>query len=79
MRVPGKVDYQPNTERVKARNAIAKTITDKENIPTDDLFGFLSEKPEFWSGDGVHLNGQGNSALGKKVAEAIAPLLLPAR
>jgi lysophospholipase L1-like esterase len=79
MRMPGKVDYQPNTERVKARNAIAKTITDKENIPTDDLFGFLSEKPEFWSGDGVHLNGQGNSALGKKVAEVIAPLLLPAR
>jgi hypothetical protein len=79
MRVPGKVDYQPNTERVKARNAIAKTITDKKNIPTDDLFEFLSDKPELWSGDGVHLNGQGNSALGKKVAEVIEPLLSGAK
>lgn len=71
MRIPGKAEFQSNTERVKARNAIAKKITDQMKIPTNDLFEFLSDKPEFWSGDGVHLNAQGNAALGKKVAEAI--------
>lgn len=71
MRVPGKAEFHPKTERVKARNAIAKKITDQMKIPTNDLFEFLSDKPELWSGDGVHLNAQGNNALGKKVAEAI--------
>lgn len=68
MREPGKDQFQAKTGRIKARNAIAATLTNKEGIATNDLFGFLEEKPAFWSGDGVHLNGNGTKALGSLVS-----------
>jgi GDSL-like Lipase/Acylhydrolase family len=75
MRVPGQAAFQPENERVVARNAIAARLTAQEKIPTDDLYGVLADKPELWSGDGVHLNGDGTAVLGAKAAEAIRALL----
>ncbi len=71
MREPGKDQFQAKTARIKARNAIAATLTNKEGIATNDLFGFLEEKPTYWSGDGVHLNGEGTKALGVRVSGMI--------
>jgi len=75
VRVPGRPEFQEKTDRVKARNAITAAFNSREKIPTDDLFGFIADKPELWSSDGVHLNAQGNAALGAKVAKAVTALL----
>jgi lysophospholipase L1-like esterase len=76
VRVADKLDtLSSTTERVKKRNANAKKLMDQESILVDDLFGVVISNAEYYSKDGVHMNGKGNSALGAKVAEALLPLL----
>lgn len=72
MRVGNKLgEFSDKTARVKARNAIAAKIVAAEKIDTDDLFAVVADKPEFYSGDGVHFNNKGTAALAAKVAEAL--------
>ena len=64
--------FSEQTNRVKARNAIAVEIMTEQHIPTDDLFELVKDHADWTSGDGVHFNGQGNVALAKQVATSVA-------
>jgi hypothetical protein len=63
--------FAPQTERVKERNRIAAEFTTAEKIPVDDLFSLVENHPEYYGGDGVHFNNQGQAAQGKQVAEIV--------
>jgi hypothetical protein len=67
------------TERVKARNQIAAQIMKERSVPTDDLYGLVEARPEFFSSDGVHYNGRGRAAQAKQVAESILDCLSKSR
>ena len=72
VRVSGKVDqFDPKTDRVKARNKAAADLMGKEKIPTDDLFALVIDKPDWFSNDGVHLNAKGSTAMGDQVAAEV--------
>lgn len=69
VRVSGKLDqFDPRTERVKARNKAAADLMAKEKLPTDDLYNLVATRPEWYSADGVHFNAKGVAALGEQVA-----------
>jgi len=63
--------FSEKTERVKARNEIAKRAMERVGIEIDDLYSLVESKPEWYSQDGTHFNPQGNAALGGQVAQAI--------
>ena len=65
----------PRTERVKARNRIAKDIVERQNLPIDDLFSLVDGHPEYYSNDGTHLNAAGVKLAAAQVAQSILPLL----
>ena len=67
--------FGERTERVKVRNKVAAEIMQKNDIPTNDLFGLVQQHPDWHSGDGVHFNGQGKAAQAKQVAESVAKCL----
>ena len=76
VRVSGKVDqFDPKTDRVKARNKAAADLMGKEKIPTNDLFALVIEKPDWFSNDGVHLNAKGSTVMGDQVAAEVLKLL----
>ncbi|HEV3438345.1 MAG TPA: SGNH/GDSL hydrolase family protein [Gemmata sp.] len=76
VRVSGKVDqFDPKTDRVKARNKAAADAMKKEMIQTNDLFSLVVEKPDWFSQDGVHLNAKGSTAMGEQVATSVLNLL----
>ena len=76
MRTLGKLEtLSDKNPRVEARNAIAAKVMAKESVPTNDLYALLAGKPDWYSGDGVHLNAKGTGALATKVAETVAGLL----
>lgn len=76
VRVAQKVaQLDPKTDRVKARNRSAAEVMAREKIPTDDLFALVSERPEWFSNDGVHLNANGSAAMGTQVAERVQKAL----
>lgn len=75
IRLGGKPDLSPRNARVVIRNQIATGLLARDGVPIDDLYGFLADKPEFWSEDGVHLSPKGNAALGRRVAEVLSPFL----
>jgi hypothetical protein len=76
VRVARQVDrFDPKTDRVKARNAAAAELMRRENIPVNDLFALVAEKPEWFSNDGVHLNANGSAALGEQVAAHVLKVL----
>lgn len=80
VRVADKADaIDPKTNRVVARNQIATDLMAKEKITTNDLFRLATEKPEWYSRDGVHFNPKGTAALGEQVAGQIAHRLAAAR
>jgi len=56
--------------RVIARNEIAATIMKAREIPTNDLYGLVEQRPELTSKDGVHFNEAGRQAQGAAVAES---------
>jgi lysophospholipase L1-like esterase len=58
-----------------ARNKIVLAVAAKEGIPVDDLFSLVEKHPEYWSGDGVHFNGEGQAAQGKQVAKCVLDVL----
>ena len=63
------------TDRVRERNRLAAAAMATANIPTDDLFAVVADKPEWFSRDGVHLNGKGSAALAESVTKAVRAAL----
>jgi len=39
----------------------------KEQLPVNDLFAAVADKPELFSRDGVHLTAKGSAVLGEQV------------
>lgn len=68
-------ELAPATERVKARNAIAKELAGKAGIPTEDLYSLVVDHPEYWGGDGVHFKPEGYAVLAGQVVKSIEGLL----
>ncbi len=68
-------NFDPKTERVKARNRIAAEIMQTQHIPVNDLFSLAEQHPEFYSQDGVHFNDAGRAAQAKQVADVISKIL----
>jgi hypothetical protein len=80
VRANGKVEsFDPKTERVKNRNKAAMELMMKEKIQIDDLYGLVSERPEWFSNDGVHMNAKGSTAMGEQVASQIMKLMESAK
>ncbi len=63
------------TERVRARNAIAKKFVGEMDLPVDDLFALVIDHPEYYGRDGVHFNNDGRTAQVQQVAESITEQL----
>ena len=60
------------TDRIKARNDIAREAIKGQGIKIDDLYALLENRPEFYSQDGTHSNDKGIEAEGQQVAKIIA-------
>lgn len=73
---PNPADFDPQTERVKARNRIAAGVMQAHDIPVDDLFALVEQRADFYSQDGVHFNDAGRAAQAKQVADVISQVLL---
>lgn len=57
------------------RNAVVAKLAQEFHLQVDDLAAVTRDHPEFYVGDKIHYNGKGYDALGKQVAENVAPLL----
>jgi len=68
---PNPSDFDPQTERVKARNRIAAGVMQAHDVPVNDLFALVEQRPDFYSQDGVHFNEAGRAAQAKQVAEFV--------
>ena len=66
---PGKLD--PKTARVRERNRVARKLAAEYNIPINDLFVLVIDRPELFSEDGVHFNQAGDDILGRAVAQSV--------
>jgi hypothetical protein len=60
---------------VLARNKIVVRVAAREAIPVDDLYSLVENHPEYWGGDGVHFNPEGQAVLAKQVAKTILDAL----
>ena len=63
--------FAENTQRVLARNKIAGRIISPQQIAVDDQYALVKDHPEYWSQDGVHLNGKGITVQAGQVARRI--------
>lgn len=61
--------------RVIERNKIAAGIMEAASIPVNDLYETVKDHPEYFSGDGVHYNEEGQAAQAKQVKEWIEKAL----
>ncbi len=61
---------------VVRRNAIAAEIMAARNIPVDDLYAAVVNRPEICSGDGFHYKPEGNQLIAGHAAATIAKLWL---
>ncbi len=68
-------DKPDKMPRIAERNAIAAAACSANGIPVNDLYGVIAPKPDYISGDGVHLNEEGRGALVEAVAGAVAKAL----
>jgi hypothetical protein len=69
--------FDPRTDRVRARNAIAGRLVAAEKIPVDDLFGLVEGHPEYHAQDGIHFNDRGVAAQAEQVARSVLEALPP--
>jgi lysophospholipase L1-like esterase len=66
----------PDTEGIRAYNAILCKVAEKYGIPVDDLFATMHDKMVTYDrGDHLHLNDEGNTLVAAQVAAAIEKLL----
>jgi hypothetical protein len=72
---PNLREFAERNERVKARNQIVVELAAAEGVPVDDLYHLVENHPEYWGGDGVHYNAQGQTAEAAQVARAILDVL----
>ncbi len=72
---PNLREFGEKNERVKARNKIVVELAAQEGIPVDDLYRLVENHPEYWGGDGVHYNGQGQTVEAVQVARTILAAL----
>ncbi len=61
----------PRTDRVRERNRLARAIAARRKLPINDLFGCVIDHPDYFSGDGVHFNANGQNVLGKEVVRTV--------
>ena len=64
-------ELDPRTERIRERNRMARDIVIKRNLPINDLFGRVVDHPGYFSEDGTHFTPNGQSILGKQVAQIV--------
>jgi len=65
-------EFNPGTERVRARNRIIKDLACQRGLPVNDLFALVENEPGFYvGGDGVHLAASGKSAQAMQVASEV--------
>ncbi len=62
-------------QTIADRNAVVAKLAQEFHLQVDDLAAVTRDHPEFYVGDKIHYNGKGCDALGKQVAENVAPLL----
>ena len=63
--------FDPKTDRVVERNKILREMAAHRNLPVNDLFGSVVDRPECFAEDGVHFNPIGQGILGSQVAQTI--------
>jgi hypothetical protein len=69
-------DLCPQRNRqVQSRNNLAAAIMAERQIPIDDLYSLVVDRPELFSTDGVHYNDEGRTFLGEAVAALILETL----
>ena len=68
-------EFDPMTDRVRARNRIAREAMQGHGIPIDDLFTLVETHSDYYAKDGVHFNDAGRATLAKQVTDAILVLL----
>ncbi len=62
----------PNTEGIRAYNAIICKVAQRHGLPVDDLFATMHDKMVIYDrGDHLHLNEEGNRMAARQVAQAI--------
>jgi lysophospholipase L1-like esterase len=67
-------DAGPRNDRIQARNAIARTLSDREKIPVDDLHALMSSHADLHTDD-VHFSKEGSALMAERVANEIEWLL----
>ncbi len=76
MRMKENLDQiHPTTQRIIHRNSSAKVFFEAKDIPINDLFAVVMDRPEYYWADGIHFNDQGKAALAKQVVDFIRPYL----
>ena len=57
---------------IERYNGIMRCVAEREGIPMDDLFGLMKDRMSTYdSGDGLHLNSEGNAMVAAQVADII--------
>ena len=65
------LQFAPRNERVVERNRLVVNLAKELGLPVNDLYTWLLPHAEWWGQDGVHLNENGNAALGALAAQAV--------
>ena len=58
-------------KRVLRRNEIALSIAKEKDIPVNDLYSLICDKPHLWTADGVHLKEDGYRIIAKHTANLV--------
>jgi hypothetical protein len=76
VRVRGDLEqFDPFTDHVKVRNALAEKFMKEHQIPIVDNWSVGYEHPEYFNPGGVHFNAEGKAAEARNVAEAVREAL----
>jgi hypothetical protein len=67
-------DAGARNDRIQARNAAARALSDREKIPVDDLHALMSSHADLYTDD-VHFSKEGSTLMAEQVAREIAKLL----
>lgn len=71
--VNGKAEeFDARNDIIIRRNAIATKIMSKLDIPVDDMYRVLVNRPEISAGDGFHYKPEGNRIIAEHAAETIS-------
>ena len=68
-------ELSPDNPRVVARNEIVVDMAAKEGIPVNDLYSLVVDHPEYWTGDAIHFQPEGQAVEAQQVAKYIEDAL----